>query len=150
MEEEEACGEGMTFTLGQEQMIEDFDQGVAGLGAGEERTFDAVFPEDYRVEELQGKEVEFTVKVLEVNERKLPELDDEFYAKFGIEEGGEAAFREEVRNNMQRELEGAQKNQVKQHDTVCFHCLSLHRPLFLKTPFLECSWIVFVRASSHL
>ena len=41
-------------------------------------------------------------------------LPDEFYAKFGIEEGGEAAFREEVRNNMQRELEGAQKNQVKQ------------------------------------
>ena len=111
---EEACGEGMTFTLGQGQMIEDFDQGVAGLGAGEERTFDAVFPVDYRAEELQGKSVQFTVKVLEVNERKLPELDDEFYAKFGIEEGGEAAFREEVRNNMQRELEGAQKNQIKQ------------------------------------
>ena len=111
---EEACGEGMAFTLGQGQMIEDFDQGVVGLGAGEEKTFDAVFPEDYRAEELQGKTVQFTVKVIEVNERKLPDLDDEFYAKFGIEEGGEAAFREEVRNNMQRELEGAQKNQVKQ------------------------------------
>ena len=111
---EEACGEGMTFTLGLGQMIEDFDQGVVGLGAGEERTFDAVFPEDYRAEELQGKTVQFTVKVIEVNERKLPELDDEFYAKFGIEEGGEAAFREEVLNNMQRELEGAQKNQIKQ------------------------------------
>jgi trigger factor len=111
---EEACGEGMAFTLGQGQMIEDFDQGVVGLGAGEEKTFDAVFPEDYRAEELQGKTVPFTVKVIEVNERKLPDLDDEFYAKFGIEEGGEAAFREEVRNNMQRELEGAQKNQVKQ------------------------------------
>ena len=111
---EEASGEGMTFTLGQGQMIEDFDQGVAGLGAGEERTFDAVFPDDYRAEELQGKTVQFTVKVLEVNERKLPELDDEFYAKFGIEEGGGAAFREEVRNNMQRELEVAQKSQIKQ------------------------------------
>ena len=111
---EEACGEGMAFTLGQGQMIEDFDQGVVGLGAGEEKTFDALFPEDYRAEELQGKTVQFTVKVIEVNERKLPDLDDEFYAKFGIEEGGEAAFREEVRNNMQRELEGAQKNQVKQ------------------------------------
>jgi trigger factor len=111
---EEACGEGMAFTLGQGQMIEDFDQGVVGLGAGEEKTFDAVFPEDYRAEELQGKTVQFTVKVIEVNERKLPELNDDFYAKFGIEEGGEAAFREDVRNNMQRELEGAQKNQVKQ------------------------------------
>jgi trigger factor len=52
---EEACGEGMSFTIGQGQMIEDFDKGVIGLGAGEERTFDAVFPEDYRAEELQGK-----------------------------------------------------------------------------------------------
>ena len=60
------------------------------------KTFDAVFPEDYRAEELQGKTVQFTVKVMEVNERKLPELDEEFYAKLGIEEGGEAAFREEV------------------------------------------------------
>ena len=33
---DEACGEGMAFTLGQGQMIEDFDQGVVGLGAGEE------------------------------------------------------------------------------------------------------------------
>jgi trigger factor len=41
---EEACGEGMTFTIGQGQMIEDFDKGVVGLGAGEESTFDAVFP----------------------------------------------------------------------------------------------------------
>ena len=111
---EEACGEGMAFTLGQGQMIEDFDQGVLGLGAGEEKTFDAVFPEDYRAEELQGKTVQFAVKVLEVNERKLPELDDEFFTKFGIEEGGESAFRDEVRNNMQRELEGSEKNQVKQ------------------------------------
>jgi trigger factor len=60
-------------------MIEDFDQGVLGLGAGEEKTFDAVFPEDYRAEELQGKTVQFAVKVIEVNERKLPELDDEFF-----------------------------------------------------------------------
>jgi trigger factor len=111
---EEACGEGMAFTLGQGQMIEDFDQGVLGLGAGEEKTFDAVFPEDYRAEELQGKTVQFAVKVIEVNERKLPELDDEFFTKFGIEEGGESAFRDEVRNNMQRELDGAEKNQVKQ------------------------------------
>ena len=82
----------MTFTLGQGQMIEDFDQGVVGLGAGEERTFDAVFPEDYRAEELQGKTVQFTVKVLKSTSASL-ELDDDFYAKFGIEEGGEVLMR---------------------------------------------------------
>lgn len=111
---EEACGEGMSFTIGQGQMIEDFDKGVIGLGAGEESTFDAVFPDDYRAEELQGKTVQFSVKVVEVTERQLPELDDEFFQKFGIEEGGEEAFREEVRSNMERELEGSVKNQIKQ------------------------------------
>lgn len=111
---EEACGEGMSFTIGQGQMIEDFDKGVVGLGAGEERTFDAVFPEDYRAEELQGKTVQFTVKVIEVTEKQLPELNDEFFQKFGIEEGGEDAFRKEVQANMDRELEASIKNQVKQ------------------------------------
>ena len=111
---EEACGEGMTFTIGQGQMIEDFDKGVIGLGAGEESTFDAVFPDDYRAEELQGKTVQFSVKVTEVNERQLPELDEAFFQKFGIEEGGEEAFQAEVRSNMQRELDGAIKNQIKQ------------------------------------
>ena len=111
---EEACGEGMTFTIGQGQMIEDFDKGVVGLGAGEESTFDAVFPDDYRAEELQGKTVQFSVKVAEVNERQLPELNEEFFQKFGIEEGGEEAFHAEVRNNMQRELDSAVKNQIKQ------------------------------------
>ena len=110
---EEACGEGMSFTIGQGQMIEDFDKGVIGLGAGEERTFDAVFPDDYRAEELQGKTVQFSVKVVEVTERQLPQLDDEFFQKFGIEEGGEQAFREEVRSNMDRELEASIKNQIK-------------------------------------
>ena len=111
---EEACGEGMTFTIGQGQMIEDFDKGVVGLGAGEESTFDAVFPDDYRAEELQGKTVQFSVKVAEVNERQLPELDEAFFQKFGIEEGGEEAFHAEVRNNMQRELDSSIKNQIKQ------------------------------------
>jgi trigger factor len=111
---EAACGEGMAFTIGQGQMIEDFDKGVIGLGAGEEKTFDAVFPEDYRAEELQGKTVQFTVKMIEVSERQLPELNDEFFQKFGIEEGGEDAFRDEVKSNMEQELNASIKNQIKQ------------------------------------
>ena len=100
---EEACGEGMTFTIGSGQMI-----GLTKASSGwvpERSTFDAVFPDDYRAEELQGKTVQFSVKVAEVNERQLPELNEEFFQKFGIEEGGDEAFHAEVRNNMQRELD---------------------------------------------
>ena len=111
---ESACGEGMAFTLGQGQMIEDFEAGVIGLGAGEKKTFDATFPEDYRAEEMQGKTVQFTVAVLEVNESKLPEVDEDFMQQFGVEGGDLEAFRAEVTSNMQRELNNAIKNQVKQ------------------------------------
>ena len=44
----------------------------------------------------------------------MPELNDEFFEKFGVSEGGEASFREEVQKNMERELDSAVKNQTKQ------------------------------------
>ena len=48
-----------TFKVGEGQMIEDFDQAVLGMAAGEEKSFDATFPEDYRAEELQSKTLRF-------------------------------------------------------------------------------------------
>ena len=50
----------------------------------------------------------------EVAEAKVPELDEELFEAFGVTEGGEEAFRAEVRSNMQREMDGAIRNQVKQ------------------------------------
>lgn len=111
---ESACGEDFTFKVGEGQMIEDFDQAVLGMAAGEEKSFDATFPEDYRAEELQNKTLQFSVTVHEVSEAVTPELNDEFFEKFGVTEGGESSFREEVKKNMGRELESAIKNQVKQ------------------------------------
>ncbi|HBK18163.1 MAG TPA: trigger factor, partial [Gammaproteobacteria bacterium] len=55
-----------------------------------------------------------TVAVLEVNESKLPEVDEDFMQQFGVEGGDLEAFRAEVTSNMQRELNNAIKNQVKQ------------------------------------
>ena len=43
--------------------------------------------------------------VHEVSEAVTPELNDEFFEKFGVTEGGESSFREEVKKNMGRELE---------------------------------------------
>lgn len=109
-----ACGESFTLKVGEGQMIEDFDQAILGMAAGEEKSFDATFPEDYRAEELQNKTLQFLVTVHEVSEAVVPELNDEFFEKFGVTEGGEASFREEIKKNMQRELESSKKNQIKQ------------------------------------
>lgn len=107
-------GEDMSFEVGKGQMIADFDAAVVGLAVGDEKTFDATFPDDYQSEDLQGQTVSFSIKVKAVKETQLPELNDDFFKDFGVEEGGEEAFREEVRNNMQRELNNAIKNQIKQ------------------------------------
>lgn len=105
--------EGSTLKLGSGQMIPGFEEAVVGLKAGESRTAQLTFPADYHNEELKGAEVEFDIKVQEVTERKVPELDDEFFAKFGVNEGGLEKFRQEVRDNMERELRNAVKNKVK-------------------------------------
>jgi trigger factor len=83
------------------------------MSSGEEKEFPATFPDDYNAEHLQGKTAIFVITVKEVAESKVPELNDEFFKAFGVEEGGEEAFRKDVRENMQREMDSAAKNQLK-------------------------------------
>jgi trigger factor len=106
-------GEDASFEVGAGQMIEDFDQGVRGLAAGDSGEFAATFPDDYGSEDLRGKTATFSVTIKSVEEPTVPELDDEFFKTFGVEEGGLEAFHAEVRSNMQRELDAAVANQVK-------------------------------------
>ena len=107
-------GEGINFVVGAGQMIEDFDQALRGMASGEDKDFPAVFPDDYQRDELAGKTVEFSVRVLSVQAPRLPEIDDEFFVAFGVEEGGMEAFREEVTGNMRRELDAAIRARVKE------------------------------------
>lgn len=109
-------GKQVPVTLGQGQMISGFEEGVKGAKAGEELTLDLKFPEDYHYTDVAGKDVQFAISVSEVKESTLPELNDEFFTKFGVVDGGNDAFRAEVKKNMQLELDKAisakLKNQV--------------------------------------
>ena len=64
--------------LGSSQLIEGFEEQLAGVNAGESREVNVSFPTDYRAEELAGKDAVFKVEVKEVREKALPELDDDF------------------------------------------------------------------------
>lgn len=64
--------------LGSGQLIEGFEEQLAGAGAGEERQVEVTFPEDYQAESLAGEDAVFKVEVKEVREKVLPELDDDF------------------------------------------------------------------------
>ena len=107
------AGSDQALVLGSGSMIPGFEDGLVGAVAGDEKLLALSFPEDYHAEELKGAAVEFTVTVKAVAARNLPELNDEFYKLYGVNDGGEAKFLEEVRNNMERELRNAVRNKVK-------------------------------------
>jgi trigger factor len=74
---------------------------------------DLSFPVEYHNKELAGAEVVFEITLNSVTEQVIPAIDEEFYKSFGVEEGGNGAFREEVTNNMRRELKTASRNKLK-------------------------------------
>lgn len=104
---------GTQLVLGSGRMIPGFEDGLVGAKAGEERVVNVTFPEDYQNLDLAGKAAEFTITVNSVSAPALPELNEEFFAQFGIKESTLEGFRTEVRKNMERELRQAIKAKVK-------------------------------------
>lgn len=104
---------GTQLVLGSGRMIPGFEDGLVGAKAGEERVVNVTFPEDYQNLDLAGKAAEFTITVNSVAAPVLPELNEEFFAQFGIKESTLEGFRAEVRKNMERELRQAIKTKVK-------------------------------------
>ena len=78
-------GENYSLTIGSNTFIPGFEEQLIGLSAGDEKDLDITFPEDYHAEDLKGKPVVFKVKVNEVKEVKIPELDKEFFEDLGLE-----------------------------------------------------------------
>lgn len=107
-------GENVPIILGAGRMLADFEAGLQGVRAGEEKTIELTFPENYHATDLAGKKAQFAIKVKSVEARQLPELNDEFALSYGVEEGGIARLREEVEENMRRELANAIRARVKQ------------------------------------
>ncbi|MGY5760802.1 trigger factor [Vibrio cincinnatiensis] len=100
--------------MGAGRMIPGFEDGIVGKTKGMEFEIDVNFPEDYHAENLKGKAAKFAIKVNKVEARELPEMNDEFVAKFGVAEGGLEGLKAEVRKNMERELKQAIKTRVKE------------------------------------
>ena len=70
--------EKYNLALGSGNFIPGFEEQVVGHEIGEEFTISVSFPEDYQAEELKGKAAEFKIKLHELKEKELPEVDDEF------------------------------------------------------------------------
>ena len=104
---------GYSLQIGSKSMIPGFEDAVIGMSPGETKSVPLTFPEDYQVEDLKGAAVEFSITLNTVSEQQLPEVNDEFFAAFGVQEGGLEKFRADVKDNMEREKERMIKNKIK-------------------------------------
>jgi trigger factor len=100
--------------LGSGRMISGFEDGIVGMKPEDEKTLELSFPDDYHNEDLKGAAVEFKITVNKILELVPAKIDEELFAKYGVEEGGEERFREDVSANMARELKNAVEANVKQ------------------------------------
>ena len=101
------------LVLGSGSMIEGFESQLIGLAAGDKKTIQVTFPEDYEAEHLAGKATEFDINVHEVKESFLPELNEELVKSFGIEDGTIAGLKADITKNMERELKQRVDNEIK-------------------------------------
>lgn len=96
--------ENYELEIGSNTFIPGFEEGIIGMKKGEEKDLNLTFPKDYASEELRGQKVVFKVKVNEVKERIVPELNKEFFEDLAMPEV-----------NNEEDLRKTLKDQIKAH-----------------------------------
>lgn len=103
-------GENYSLEIGSNTFIPGFEDGVKGMKTGESKDIKLTFPKDYGVNDLAGKEVVFKVKVNEIKNKVIPELDKDFFLDLGMDdvtnkEELEAKMKEEIKTEKDRDAE---------------------------------------------
>lgn len=101
------------IVIGSGSMIPGFEEKLTGLSKGADTSITVPFPDDYQAADLAGKSADFAINVTKVEASALPEVDEEFAKGFGVEEGGVDKLRDDIRANMERELENRINMDVK-------------------------------------
>ncbi len=99
--------------IGSGQLIDNFEEQIIGAGAGDEVKVEVTFPEEYGAAELAGQDAVFAVKVKEVREKKLPDLDDDFAV-----EASEFDTLEDLRADIASKLSEAAAERIEQEFRV--------------------------------
>ena len=104
-------GENYSLTIGSNTFIPGFEEQLIGMKTGEEKDINVTFPEDYHAEELKGQPVVFKVKVNEIKEIKLPELDKDFFDDLGMEGiDSKESLEKQVKENIKARKETETEN----------------------------------------
>lgn len=99
--------------LGSKSLLVDIESALAGMKAGDEKTLDVTFPQDWGNQEIAGKTAKTNLKVTQVAEAILPEVDQSFIRSFGVKSGDAEQFRADIRANLERELKGALMHRLR-------------------------------------
>tara|TARA_Y100000748_G_scaffold273747_1_gene248428 strand:- start:6 stop:1289 length:1284 start_codon:yes stop_codon:yes gene_type:complete len=97
-------GKDVPVVLGEGQMIPEFEKALFGLKASDKKTIKVKFPKEYHSKELANKKVDFDLTVNSVSEEVLPNLDKDFVKSFGIDDGNLKKLKQDVKQNMEREV----------------------------------------------
>ena len=102
------------LVLGSKSMIPGFEDSLLDKEPDTEFTIVAKFPEDYFKQDLAGKDAEFDIKLIKVQENKLAEINKDLFEKLSMEVEDEAAFRAEIKSRMDKEVEMQEKGLTKE------------------------------------
>lgn len=112
---ENGAARGHVLEIGSDSFIPGFEEALIGMKPQETKTVKLSFPEDYHVEDLKGKPVEFKVTLNKIKEKIKPELNDEFVKKLGEEtsvEGFKAQLKKDIAQGEEKRAEQDLKNRV--------------------------------------
>ncbi len=122
--------------IGGKNTMQEFTENLRGASAGDEKTFDVVYPQDYSDQRLAGKTLTYTVKIHSIKQKSLPELNADFAKELGAEFTSIDEVRKRIREGMeadkkhQAEHEGKDKlvaELVKRHDFAVPEALVEHQ-----------------------
>jgi len=106
-------GNDFPFVLGEGRMLPEFEAAATGLSAGETKTFDLKFPDDYHGAAVAGKTAQFKLTVKDVEWMHVPAVDAEFAQSLGVADGDLDRMRVDVRSNLEREVRKRLQSRTK-------------------------------------
>ncbi len=103
----------VSVILGSRQSMPELEEGLKGASAGEQRTITAAFPATHPNKILAGRSAQLHLSIKRVEEQSLPAVDEAFFREYGVEQGGLAEMRAEVRKSMEKELSDMVRNRLR-------------------------------------
>lgn len=107
--------ENQTLVIGSGSFIPGFEEQLVGMAKDETKDITVTFPEEYHAEELAGKEAVFTCTIHKIQEKELPELDDEFaqdVSEFETLDEYKKSIMDRLTERKQRSAKTAQENEA--------------------------------------